>query len=260
MKQVAEWNLLPHEQRHLIIEQKVPVVLRGQVKHWELVKKSSISFSALAEYLLQFDAGKPLEAMLLHPNAKGRFFYTDNFQGLNFERINGLLSEALKILASFAQLPSPPGFYVGAKEMETYFPGMMDHCVLAGIGDGVVPNLWLGNQTLIAVHNDHSENMACVAAGRRKFVLFPPDQVDNLYVVDSALTPSGRPVSAVNLRAPDLIRFPKFREALNHALRVELLPGDVLYIPTDWWHGVEALSPINVLVNFWWKGSPPQLV
>ncbi len=266
MQPVAEWHQLSRAQRQLLGQQ--PLVVRGLVAHWPLVRQAQLSFAALAEYLHRFDSGKPLEAMLLPPEARGRFFYREDAQGLdsaqlncerlNFERINGYLSEGLKILARFAPMPNPPGFYFGSKEIDTYFPGLASQCSLPGLPESIVPNLWLGNQSLIAVHNDHSENIACVAAGRRRFVLFPPDEFANLYIVDSPVTPSGRPISAVNLRNPDLHRFPKFAQALKRGLQVELEPGDALYIPTDWWHGVEALAPVNLLVNFWWKGAPPR--
>ena len=36
----------------------------------------------------------------------------------------------------------------------------------------------------------------------------------------------------------------------------ELEPGDAIYIPAMWWHHVEAVSPFNALVNYWWKDGP----
>ena len=60
----------------------------------------------------------------------------------------------------------------------------------------------------------------------------------------------------VSLHEPDLARFPRFAEALRHALSAELEPGDALYIPYGWWHHVESLTPFNVLVNYWWNTAP----
>ncbi|MFX8258165.1 cupin-like domain-containing protein, partial [Acinetobacter baumannii] len=68
--------------------------------------------------------------------------------------------------------------------------------------------------------------------------------------------PAGQPISLVDLAAPDLARFPRFAEALPHAQVVTLEPGDALFIPSQWWHGVEGLDPINALVNFWWRQTP----
>src|SRR3546814_2525666 len=59
----------------------------------------------------------------------------------------------------------------------------------------------------------------------------------------------------VDLAAPDLTRYPRFAEALAHAMTAELEPGDAIYIPGLWWHDVQAAGPFNVLVNYWW-GHP----
>jgi hypothetical protein len=113
----------------------------------------------------------------------------------------------------------------------------------------------------VQTHYDLLSNIACVVGGRRRFTLFPPDQMPNLYMGPLDFTPSGTPVSMVPLQGPDLARFPRFSEALRHAQEAELAPGDALYIPYGWWHAVESLTPFNVLVNYWWNpatsyGSP----
>ena len=37
--------------------------------------------------------------------------------------------------------------------------------------------------------------------------------------------------------------------ALAVAHEAELGPGDAIFIPMDWYHHVEALEPLNMLVN-----------
>jgi hypothetical protein len=108
----------------------------------------------------------------------------------------------------------------------------------------------------VPAHFDVPDNIACVVAGRRRFTLFAPELVDRLYIGPLDLTPAGQPISLVDLAAPDLARFPRFAEALPHAQVVTLEPGDALFIPSQWWHGVEGLDPINALVNFWWRQTP----
>ena len=60
----------------------------------------------------------------------------------------------------------------------------------------------------------------------------------------------------VALRNPDFERFPRFRQALAAAEVAELEPGDAIFVPALWWHHVEALSPFNMLVNYWWNDGP----
>jgi hypothetical protein len=67
------------------------------------------------------------------------------------------------------------------------------------------------------------------------------------------VTPASVPISMVSLDEPELDRFPRYREALDAALVAELEPGDVIYIPYLWWHGVQSLSGFNVLTNYWWN-------
>ena len=118
------------------------------------------------------------------------------------------------------------------------------------------PRIWIGNRSRIAPHYDESDNIACVVGGTRRFILFPPEQVTNFYVGPLDQTIAGQPISMVDLHDPDYARFPLFREAEKHALVAELGPGDAIYIPALWWHGVEASGPLNVLVNYWWKVGP----
>ncbi|MEM9300554.1 MAG: cupin-like domain-containing protein, partial [Pseudomonadota bacterium] len=82
------------------------------------------------------------------------------------------------------------------------------------------------------------------------------EQVANLYIGPLLNTPGGAPISTVDLREPDLERHRRFRQALEAAREAVLEPGDAIYMPALWWHGVEALDDLNVLVNYWWNEVP----
>lgn len=84
----------------------------------------------------------------------------------------------------------------------------------------------------MAAHFDLSSNIACVVGGRRRFTLFPPDQVSNLYIGPFEFNVSGSPISMASLKSPDLARFPRFAEALRNSRSAELAPGDAIFIPT----------------------------
>jgi hypothetical protein len=56
----------------------------------------------------------------------------------------------------------------------------------------------------------------------------------------------------VKISAPDLERYPRFAQAWAEAETAELEPGDAVFIPNLWWHNVESLEPVNLLVNYWW--------
>jgi len=118
----------------------------------------------------------------------------------------------------------------------------------------VAPRIWIGNHVVTPAHFDESNNIACVVAGRRRFTLFPPGAIGDLYIGPIGYAPTGTPISLVDFAHPDERRFPRFKDALAVAQVAELEPGDAIYIPALWWHHVESLARHNVLVNYWWKG------
>jgi hypothetical protein len=117
-------------------------------------------------------------------------------------------------------------------------------------------SIWIGNRTTAATHYDISNNIACCMVGRRRFTLFPPDQVANLYPGPLEPTPGGQVVSMVDPNAPDYARYPRFAEAEAAGEVAELEPGDILFYPALWWHQVEALDAFNAMINYWWNTSP----
>ncbi len=187
------------------------------------------------------------------PDIGGRFFYNDDLSGFNFRREHVPLGVVLKTLLNYSTQESPPAIYVASTTIDTWLPGFRAENDLAlGLPDPLA-SIWIGNRTRIPAHQDLPDNLACVVAGRRRVTLFPPQQLSNLYIGPLEFTPAGQAVSLVDFDAPDFERFPRFAEALEHAQVAELGPGDAVYIPSMWWHYMQALEDFNVLVNYWWR-------
>lgn len=233
-----------------------PLLLSGLVADWALVKAARESASAAIDHLRGFDTGQVVTAFIGAPSTGGRVFYNDDLSGFNFNPERHRLSGVLDALSRHLDDPAPPAIYVGSTGIDACLPGLLATDGIAlGDRDPLV-SLWLGNRSRIPAHQDLPDNLACVVAGRRRFTLFPPEQLPNLYIGPLDFTPAGQPISLVDLHAPDLERHPRFAEAQRHALVAELVPGDALFIPSMWWHHVEALDGFNALVNYWWRRSP----
>ena len=238
-----------HEQ---ILPGAHPIVLRGLVTHWPAVTAGRTSPAALADYLRRFDRGAGVRAMFAPPRMKGRFFYNDDASGFAFRSDTVKLSAALDLLLTTAGDARPQGIAIQSVPVADNLTGFDRENRLALLPGGIDPRVWIGNAVTIAAHYDPSENIACVVGGRRRFTLFPPDQVGNLYPGPFELTPAGPIISMVDFDAPDMARFPGFATAMDHALVADLEPGDAIYIPYLWWHHVRSIDTFNMLVNYWW--------
>ena len=235
-----------------------PVIFRGAGKDLPIVQAATRSVEAASQLLLSFYSDRPVTVYRADRETRGRFHYTAALDGFNFSGAR----EELPAVLDELQRGSEQAIYVGSTDLDLFFPGIRkenDAGVTGAEGpDGapVVASLWMGNRTITAAHYDHSNNCALCAAGRRRFTLFPPDQIANLYPGPLEPTPGGQVVSMVDFGAPDLGRYPRFAHAMETAVSAILEPGDIIVYPAMWWHQVEALEDFNILLNWWWNAVP----
>jgi hypothetical protein len=245
-------NALPDE----LLRATTPYVVRGLAAEWPMVRAARQSVDAADAYLRRFYRGATVGAMLATADVRGRFFYNETLTGFNFHSIRARLDHVLDELRVQRGRAEPGAVYVGSATIDTALPGFRrENDLHLGQRDPLA-SIWIGNQTRISAHYDLPDNLAVVAAGERRFTLFPPDQLANLYVGPVDFTPAGQAISLVDFAQPDYERFPRFADALAHAQVAEIGPGDAVFIPSMWWHHVEAHAPFNVLVNYWWRQSP----
>jgi len=230
-----------------------PAVLRGAFSKWPLVLAAKQSDEAAVDYLNRFYNGQPVATIVAPASQRGRFFYRPDSKQMNFDRLSEPLSAILQGLLQQRDAEEPFGIAMQAIPAAETLPGLPEDNPNPFVPAGTAARLWIGNRVTVAPHFDVSDNLACVAAGRRRFVMFPPEQTSNLYPGPMDVTPASLPISMVSLDEPDFDRFPRYREALGTAYVAELEPGDAVYIPYLWWHGVQSLSEFNILTNYWWN-------
>ena len=244
------------EQRFVdeIVPRSRPAVLRGLVAHWPAIAMAQRSPEAFIGYLKGFDAGLSAEIMEGPPELKGQFFYRDDMSGFNFTKYRAPVAETLdRILANAT--PGGRAVYMGSVTIRKHLPVFEARNRCPFDLPDAAPRLWIGGAARVQTHFDPVHNLACCVAGRRRFTVFPPEQVRNLYLGPFELTPAGAAISLARLEAPDFERFPRFATALATARTTVLEPGDALYLPHYWFHHVVATEPLNALVNYWW-GEP----
>jgi len=239
---------------HNVAQRCQPVVIRGLVAHWPAVDAAGQGAVEALTYLRQFAAGHQAEYFSAEADLAGRYHYGEGPGGFNFARQTAPVRDALDRIEAHARVDGAGTAYLGSLPADIHYPGFVqaNRCDL--LPSGVQPRLWVGNRSTVACHYDVYDNLACVVAGRRRFTLYPPDAIDDLYVGPVDHTLSGQPVSLA-AGADDIeARYPRFAEAKTRALQADLWPGDALYLPKLWWHQVEATEPLNILANYWWDG------
>ena len=249
---------IPFEQ---LFAAKGPIILRGLVSDWSLVKAGEQSPGKAMEILQSHSSKKPVGVYIAPPEAEARFFYNQDCTGFNYQSKYLQLSDIFAQIREAENNPDHSYYYMNSLTLDNCFPGLraandlsFDH--QAFTNNQPLSKVWVGTESIAAAHYDVPSNLACCVLGARRFTLFPPEQIHNLYPGPLEPTPGGQVITMVDLKNPDFERFPRVRRALEAAVVVDLQPGDAVYYPSMWWHQVEALSPFNIMINFWWLRSP----
>jgi hypothetical protein len=236
-----------------VVGKEVPVVMRGIGREWPIVKAAQESPEAVVEYLNRFEAGRMADFAISPHTEGGRLFYNDSLDGINFTHEKSTVAAGLRRILERDPQARDPNFAFQSLVIAELLPGLEREVSSPFLPPTIPATIWIGSNVVVPTHFDEASNIAFVSSGRRRFTLFPPEQVANLYVGRLDFTPAGQPVSLVDLRAPDLDRFPRFAKAMEAAMSVELEPGDAIHIPSPWWHHVESLGRLNILVNYFWS-------
>ncbi|MBJ7498674.1 MAG: cupin-like domain-containing protein [Sphingopyxis sp.] len=227
----------------------IPVVIKGLFDDWVALAAGRHSPGRLNAYLAGMDRGMPVPVMEAPARAAGRFTYRADMREFTFTKRQAPLRDTLARIEALVGQDNAPTVAIQMLPLADLLPDFVRQNAIPLLPADIGPKLWLGGAVKTQTHNDRDHNLACVIAGRRRFTLFPPEQVANLYIGPLDNPP---PLSLVDPEHPDHDRFPRFRDALAAARVAVLDPGDAIFIPRYWWHHVASLDPYNAMVNYWW--------
>ena len=114
------------------------------------------------------------------------------------------------------------------------------------------PQIWLGsvptNIPASSLHRDPLDGFLYQIMGRKRLVLYAPDQAPLLYPMKAW---NNYQPCWVSPDRPDYQRFPQFREARR--LEVVLHPGELLIQPAGWCHEVSCLDSPTFSVSYFYR-------
>lgn len=250
------FDVTPNNISEAILTSDEPLILKGFGSSWPIVKAAKQSNEHAVEYLKQMEKDLTVNTCYLEAKEQGRIFYNDDMSGFNFQTKPKILSDVLTEILEQANCKIPKTIYIGSTSIKQILPSLVEETLASPLLSNAIYNIWLGNKSKVAAHFDFLQNLACCVVGKRRFTLFPPEQIKNLYCGPLDKAPGGQPISMVDFEQPDFEKFPKFKAALDTAIVAELEAGDAILLPSMWFHHVEGLGDLNVLLNHWWRTSP----
>ncbi|TAE58176.1 MAG: cupin-like domain-containing protein [Nostocales cyanobacterium] len=221
-----------------------PVIITGKLEEWKAFDSWSI------DYLNKVIGDKELD---INVSNKNKVFTFDSETGETLSSTKMKFTEFTNWLTQ--EKNSEQYYYLQQQSIKLVFPELLPDIEIPNYisqKSFMVANIWIGTGgNTTPLHWDAAQNILCQVRGRKRLLLFAPNQTEYLYPhsVDS----KAPHLSYVNIDKPDFDKFPKFKQA--QSIECVLEAGEMLFMPPFWWHQVYSLDQLNIAVNFWWKAQ-----
>lgn len=228
-----------------------PLVIRGAVDHWPALRRWNRAY---------FEARFGDRTVPVDYSPDGFMTYT----ALGREGNTGRAEMPFRQAAAEIHAPAGRRCYLRNVSVPELFPELLadfDPPALIGDPERITMNhFWYGAPGCVtALHFDWTSNFLVQVSGRKQVTLYAPSQTPYLYPAGDG--PAGwidlREHSLLDIERPDYERFPLFRKA--RPLGAVLEPGDMLWLPPNWWHQMKSLD-VSISLNFWWAPHLDQLL
>jgi ribosomal protein L16 Arg81 hydroxylase len=230
-----------------------PVIVTDALREWKALRRWTPEFFKKEFGTLKFT---------LDDNSKGKSAYKGQPNGALEYTMDRFID---RVLASTEADPAPyfrnqvlyelfPSLKQDIEPLPEYFqPNWLpDHYMVKYVSEvlnrGAALELYIGGKggAFPVLHYDGAGTHAFLMQvyGQKKFIIYPPNQEQFLYP-----SPEKQNNSLINsLDNPDLEKFPLFAKAQPTVFILE--PGELLFIPSHWWHTTKMLTAcISVSAN-----------
>jgi lysine-specific demethylase 8 len=231
----------PEVFRRKYVRQSRPVVIRGAMGDWPAMSRWTPAQLA-ADYGERTVSATPVRA--------GRAIF-DPGAGITYSRLS------MRDYVASLEAPSPAHYVVFkvANELPELSRDVRPppYCRDAPWQHS---RFWFAPPGVSSVlHRDLPENLYAQVYGRKRWILVDRRATRRVY---SYPPWSGVPNFArADLYRPDLTAFPKVR---GLSIRTAVLePGELLYIPSRWWHQAASVDT-SISINLWWAEGPLYLL
>ena len=242
---VSKIPRLPAPPRRIFWRQYVrpgrPIILRGLLNDWPALAKWSF------EYLREQADDICANVILVEPdrNDAGGGGYLESVTATSMP-----LSQYLDLASSET---TGRRYYLANQALDALLPGLVRDTRSMPYASRALCRLtrsktrvWIApSGSVTPLHFDLLDNLVGQITGRKRFVLFRPEQARLLYCPSDLAQPFYSPI---DLERPDLERFPLFAQATS--IECTLEPGELLYLPRRWFHFVRSLQP-SISLNVW---------
>lgn len=222
--------------------QSKPVVIKNAMADSLMMKKWNPDY-------LKEKIGKKSVDVITSVNMKNEEKGLYNYNKAGIKVINCPFTEIADLFTS--QKYSNGEYYLAASSIPDYFPELLPDVSLprwASPNDvQVETNLWFGCEGCIShLHYDKAQNFLLQVSGSKELLLFAPEELPYMYQDVHSDHPE---LSKANLQSIDYNEFPLLAKTQPYHCIIE--PGDLLFLPMNWWHQVTSLNPC-ISINFWW--------
>ena len=232
LEKVNEISTISHEDFNTqYIKKNKPVLITNMMSTWKAKEIWSL------DYFEQIGADKET------------FSYQGNIRQNDTNWQFGEFKDYLDEIRNYDE--SKTQTYLGNLPIAKMFPELLEHVDFSLLSKNVVRNstsLWIGPPgTITGFHTDRlANNILALIEGRKLVFMVSPKENNNMHT--SKKYEPGSKLSDVNLDNFDYDKTPQFRKA--HVRYTIINPGQMLFVPQNWWHCAYGLDTSISSNNF----------